>query len=95
MEIFLAWVIFSVLVGAYASSKKTWGGFFGGLFISLLFSPIIGFIVVTVSSPSEAGLARSGQKKCPYCAEWVKGEAIVCKHCGKDLSDAKKGPTGS
>jgi len=24
-------------------------------------------------------------KKCPHCAELVKTEATVCKHCGRDL----------
>lgn len=24
-------------------------------------------------------------RKCPFCAELVKKEAIVCKHCGRDL----------
>jgi predicted Zn finger-like uncharacterized protein len=26
------------------------------------------------------------RRKCPDCAEWVKAEAKVCKHCGKKLA---------
>jgi hypothetical protein len=67
--------------------------------LSFLTSFVIGLLVV-IAIPKlevqEPGLKQSltgkvartsaGQVvKCPFCAEWVKAEARVCKHCGKDI----------
>lgn len=36
-----------------------------------------------------------GVVPCPFCAEDIKREAIVCKHCGRDLPKAASGESAA
>lgn len=87
--IFIFWLVFAILVGVFASSKGRSGvGFF---FLAVLLSPLIAFIIALIVRPiranTEAKAMESGEfKKCPSCAELVKTEAKLCKHCHSALA---------
>jgi hypothetical protein len=85
------WFIFSVLVGWIWEQRGL--SFFKGLLISLLLSPLIGFIVGIFSKPPapvpvRATTAERDIRKCPFCAEAIKHEAIICRYCGNDVVSA-------
>ncbi|PKG96916.1 hypothetical protein [Paraglaciecola sp. MB-3u-78] len=92
MEVFfIIWLALAVLVGVFADSHGRSGiGFF---FLSILMTPVFSFIVALVvaiawpiTKVTEAKALKSGEmKKCPSCAELVKMEANICKHCSCKL----------
>lgn len=90
MEWAAIWFIGTVLVAWWAHAKGRSAA--AALAISLLFSPVIGAIVVALWADGAArdydaakrGVSRDF-KTCPKCAELVRVEASTCKHCGADL----------
>ncbi|MEF3696432.1 zinc ribbon domain-containing protein [Desulfolutivibrio sp.] len=82
MDFLVLWIGCGIAAAVVASNKgmNTAGWFVLGFF----FGPIA-LIVALVLPKAGAG---AGEKKCPYCAEYVKREAIICKHCGRNIAPA-------
>ena len=88
--VILSWLavvaVISCIPAAIAKGKGR--SFAGWWFYAVLIFPIALIHSLVVSKNIE-GLEQqaleSGNRKCPACAEMVKVEAKICKHCGNDL----------
>ena len=90
MELFILLVVLVTLlivtnlVAAYAERKgRSYRGFF---ILTFLFLPL-GVLAAVLAEPNQKNIAISSNLvKCEFCAEYIKSEAKMCKHCGKEVS---------
>ncbi|HVS03070.1 MAG TPA: DUF2614 family zinc ribbon-containing protein [Thermoanaerobaculia bacterium] len=76
----LFWPALGAIIGIGAAYSKGHNMVAFGLGGALL-----GPLALLLFFASGVASSKERQVKCPHCAEWVKPEANVCKHCHRNL----------
>ena len=53
---------------------------------------LYGLLIFIIALPHALIMDAKGVKKCPYCKELVKSDAIKCKYCSSDIKSSSEFP---
>ena len=66
----------------------------GGFVLGALLGPL-GVFILVAAKPRQKEIDRVARRQglvpCPNCAEIIKGQARVCRYCGRDVAPAPGG----
>lgn len=94
----LFWLVLAVAMAAFAGNVAHGKGRsgFGWFLFGLVLWPVALLAILLLGPRPEVlerrALRRGTAKKCPRCAEIVRAEASVCRHCGHDFRPAPPPP---
>lgn len=84
--LYVSWLILAILVGVYANGKGKSGFLY--FIISIILSPLVGFLIAIISGDNENELIEQGKKtRCSNCGELVRSEAKICKFCNSKIEN--------
>ena len=87
------WFLFSGLVALLAHMRGRFA--FGWGIISVMLSPLIGLVTILALPNAKKSVVKDGlgnqiteatHKRCPACKEFIRLDALKCRHCGENLT---------
>jgi hypothetical protein len=84
MEVVILWMGINGLIGYAIGKPKNEIG--TCMALCILLGPIGWLISIFVGGNTAAAVPLSPARVCPFCAENIKAQAIVCPHCRRDLN---------
>jgi flagellar basal body-associated protein FliL len=89
--LFFFWIGFAIVVGVAANTRGRSGG--GWFLLTILISPLLAGLLLFALPRFDRSRAKDAtaapMKKCPYCAQMIPLEALVCHLCRREVDTAE------